>query len=90
MSRQLTKRENVIGLVSSVIDSSDIGNLLTKVAADLKIGKLEEARTKLDVLGSIYNHVPGCAFFRSTECNYAHYSALRQTYEEKVKAQTEK
>ncbi|HZX12166.1 MAG TPA: hypothetical protein VFE88_01795 [Candidatus Nanoarchaeia archaeon] len=88
MARQLTRKENILGLLGCiVVDTSDIGSLLTKVAKDLQNGELEEARTKLGVLGSIYDNVPGCAFFRSTECNYFHYLGLRRAYEEQVKVQ---
>lgn len=84
MVRQLVRRENVIRLWGSVVDSSDIGSLLTKVAKDLKTGELEEARIKLAVLGSIYDTAPGCAFFRSTAYNYYNYLGLRQAYDQQA------
>ncbi len=91
MTRQLTRKEHTRGLLdSTIVDTSDIGSLLTKVAKELQNGELEEARTKLEVLGSIYDTIPGCAFFRSTECNYFHYLGLRRAYEEQVKVQSGK
>ncbi|MBI2668433.1 hypothetical protein HYX14_01190 [Candidatus Woesearchaeota archaeon] len=91
MARQLTRKEHTRGLLDrTIIDTSDIGSLLTKAAKDLQNGELEEARTKLGILRSIYDNVPGCAFFRSTACNYYHYRGLRQAYEEQVKVQSGK
>lgn len=90
MARQLVGRENIARLWGSVVDTNDIGNLLTKISKDLQNGELEGARFKLEVLGSIYDNVPGCAFFRSTEYNYFHYLGLRRAYDEKVKVQSGK
>lgn len=84
MTKQFVRRENVIRLLGSIVDTSDISSLLTKVAKDLKTGELEEARIKLAVLGSIYDTAPGCAFFRSTTYNYYHYLGLRQAYDQQV------
>lgn len=82
MVKQFTTKESVVGLLKSVVDSSDIGSLLTKTADDLNTGKLCEAKTKLDVLGHLYDNIPGCAFFCSTASSYHHYLGLRQWYEQ--------
>ena len=82
MVKQFTTKESVVGLLNSVVDSSDIGNLLTKVAEDLKLERLDEAKTKLDVLGHLYGSMSGCAFFRSTASSYHHYLGLKQWYEQ--------
>lgn len=87
-SRRLVTKEQVIGLLRTVIDSRDISALVQKTSEDLGKKSLEDARIKLMVLDNIYGHMQGCAFMGMNAINHHYYLGLKQEYEELIKNQS--
>lgn len=86
MTAQIARRDGSIKM-PSVVTSSDISNLLTKLEEDLWRQDTEKAKVKLEVVGQIYDGLThGCGFYGRWRVNYQRYLGLKQIYEEQAGA----